>query len=108
MTIIFFGLPAIAAALVDPKQRFASIFDSLRLADYITLPMPLSGLVFPSLFALSFPLLLALLGDPSFRARDLWNFRAFLREACEKSEADGEDQEDPLCVAEKGSKVPEI
>ncbi|MEL7483964.1 MAG: CPBP family intramembrane glutamic endopeptidase [Planctomycetota bacterium] len=81
MTIIFFGLPAIAAALVDPKQRFAPVLEPLRLPEYITLPMPLGGLVFPSLFALSLPLLLGLLGDPSFKVRDLWNLRGFLRDA---------------------------
>ena len=81
LVIIFFGLPALAAALVDPEQRFGGVFEALNLDDLITLPVPLSGLVFPSLFALSLPLLLALLGDPSFRSRELWNFSAFLQDA---------------------------
>lgn len=81
LVVIFFGLPALAAALVDPDQRFTGFVDRIRLGELITLPLPISGLVFPSLFALSFPLLLALLGDPSFRARELWNLGAFLRDA---------------------------
>ncbi|MEM8757612.1 MAG: CPBP family intramembrane glutamic endopeptidase [Planctomycetota bacterium] len=81
LVLIFFGLPAIAAALVDPDQRFAAALARLRIGDVITLPMPLSGLVFPSLFAFSVPLLLALLGDPKFRPRELWNLRPFLADA---------------------------
>ncbi len=81
LTLIFFGLPGVAAALVDPEQRFGDLFARLRLDQLLTLPLPISGLVFPSLFALSLPLLLALLGDPKFNARELWNARAFLRDA---------------------------
>lgn len=81
LVLIFFGLPAMAAALVDPEQRFASVLAAFRVGEYITLPLPLSGLVFPSVFALSLPLLFVLLGDPTFRARELWNARAFLRDA---------------------------
>ncbi|MEO1716633.1 MAG: CPBP family intramembrane glutamic endopeptidase [Planctomycetota bacterium] len=81
LAIVFFGLPAIAAAVVDPDQRLTGFFDRLRLGELITLPMPLRGLVFPSLFVFSLPLLLALLGDPRFKARELWNLRGFLRDA---------------------------
>ncbi|MEO1584391.1 MAG: CPBP family intramembrane glutamic endopeptidase [Planctomycetota bacterium] len=81
LALIFFGLPAVAAALVDPDQRFVGLFDRLRLGDFINLPVPIRGLIFPSLFALSLPLLIALLGDPSFRARELWNLRGFLKDA---------------------------
>ena len=81
MVLLFGGLPAIAAALVDPQQRFGPVLTALRFDRVVDLPMPLSGLVFPSLFALSLPLLFAMLGDPSFRAKQLWDWRGFLRDA---------------------------
>jgi membrane protease YdiL (CAAX protease family) len=81
LALLYVGLPAVAAALVDPDQRFAPVLSRLRIDTVVDLPMPISGLVFPSLFALSLPLLFALLGDPAFKARQLWNFRPFLRDA---------------------------
>ncbi len=81
MLLLYIGLPALAAALVDPAQRFGPLLARLRIDRVVDLPMPIGGLVFPSLFALSLPLLFAMLGDPSFRARQLWNFRPFLRDA---------------------------
>lgn len=78
--LIFFVLPGIAAVLVDPHQRFGHVLRQLRIDRIVSLPMPIGGLVFPSLFALSLPLLLALLGDPRFDARQLWNAGAFGRD----------------------------
>ena len=93
LALLYVGLPALAAALVDPAQRFGPVLARLRIDRVVDLPMPISGLVFPSLFALSLPLLFAMLGDPAFKARQLWNFRPFLRDARRNCERVGEEPE---------------
>ncbi|MEM9661668.1 MAG: CPBP family intramembrane glutamic endopeptidase [Planctomycetota bacterium] len=75
MAVLFFALPAVAAALVDPKQRFGAVFEAIGLDRVVELPVPLSGLVFPALFVFAGPMFVALLLSKRFPNRQLFNLR---------------------------------
>lgn len=78
--VLFFGVPIFAALAVDPQQRFGVVMRTLRVDRVLDLPVPISGLVFPSLFAFSLPLLLILVFDRTFDTTRLWNARGAISE----------------------------
>lgn len=81
MALVFFVPPTIAAALVDPEQRAGPIFSTLGVDRIITLPVPLRGLVFPSLVIYALPMLIILVRDAGFDRSRLWNARGFVLDA---------------------------
>ena len=81
MGVLFFGVPALLAAMLDPARRFEPVFRSIGLGSLFDLPFPASRLIFPVLLVTTAGIVAWLLLDRSFETRRLWNFRAARRDA---------------------------
>lgn len=80
LVLVFFGLPALFAAYVDPLRRFDPIFDSIGLGAVLNPGMPRPRVLLPAIVIFSLVLLALLLFDRTFPKRQLWNFKATKRE----------------------------
>lgn len=81
MAFLFAFLPALAAAIMDPKDRFDGVFHALGLGVLADPPVPPGSLLFPTLIASAMLLGIWLAIDPSYPARQLWNWPAFRKDA---------------------------
>ena len=81
MTFLFVLLPGFAAAVMDPKDRFDGLFNAVGLDVLANPPVPPGSLLFPTLIASAMLLGIWLAIDPSYPARQLWNWPAFRKDA---------------------------
>ncbi|MEQ8316315.1 MAG: CPBP family intramembrane glutamic endopeptidase [Phycisphaerales bacterium] len=81
MVFLFAFLPALAAAVMDPEHRFDGLFRSVGLGVLADPPVPPGSLLFPTLIASAMLLGIWLAIDPSYPARQLWNWQAFRKDA---------------------------
>lgn len=81
MGFLFAFLPGFAAAVMDPKDRFDGLFNALGLNVLADPPVPPGSLLFPTLIASAMLLGIWLAIDPSYPARQLWNWPAFRKDA---------------------------
>jgi len=78
--LVFFFIPAAFAAYVDPHRRFDPLFESLGLGALLDPGMPRPRVLLPAIVLFSAVILVALLFDRTFPKRELWRFKAALRE----------------------------
>lgn len=81
MAILYAGLPAVAAAIMDPRDRFDSWFRAVGLEVLADPPVPPGAFLFPTLISSALLLGVGLAIDPSYPVRQLWNWPAFRKDA---------------------------
>ncbi|GIW74647.1 MAG: hypothetical protein KatS3mg103_1169 [Phycisphaerales bacterium] len=79
--LLYGVLPAAAAAVMDPKNRFDGLFRAVGLDVLADPPIPPGSLLFPTLIASALLLGVWLALDPTFPTRQLWNARGLRRDA---------------------------
>ncbi len=72
---LFFGVPAVIAAFVDPARRFDGWFRAVGLGGVLDLGWPRARVLMPALAIFTLVILGWLLLDRSFPKRNLWNGR---------------------------------
>jgi len=73
MGVLFFGIPAVYAAMLDPQHRFEPVFDAIGLDILFNLGIPPQHMLFPLLLGTTALIVLFLLLDPTFEKRRLWD-----------------------------------
>jgi len=81
LVALFVLLPALAAAVMDPADRFDGLFRAVGLPALADPTVPPGSVLMPLLFLSGLVLLVALALDRSFDNRQLWNWPAFRRDA---------------------------
>ncbi len=81
MAFLFAFLPAFAAAVMDPKNRFDGLFNAVGLNVLAEPPVAPGAFLFPTLIAsaLLFGIWLAI--DPAYPVRQLWNWSALRKDS---------------------------
>lgn len=75
MLVIFFGLPAFVALLMDPAMRARPVFDSLGIALVYDAAQNAIQFLFPTLIVIALIAALVLIRDDTFDNRRLWNWK---------------------------------
>jgi membrane protease YdiL (CAAX protease family) len=70
---IFFGIPALVAAYVDPARRFDGLFNALGLEAIVGPDVPRQRVLMPVLILFTAVILVVLLRDRTFSNHMLWN-----------------------------------
>lgn len=81
MAFLFAFLPALAAAVMDPEDRFDGLLRSVGLGVLADPPVPPGSFLMPLLLASGLLLGLWLVFDRSYPARQLWNWPAFRKDS---------------------------
>ena len=76
LVAVFFAIPAIFAAYVDPQRRFDPVFSAIGLDALLAEDFRRAGVLMPGIIVFSLIILLALILDRSFPRRAFWNWRA--------------------------------
>ena len=80
LVVLFFAVPGLLAAWVDPHRRFDGLFRSVGLGAITEVDWPRSRVLMPALLLFVAFITLWLLLDRSFPKRQLWNWRAARRD----------------------------
>lgn len=80
LVVLFFGVPGVFAAMIDPEQRFRPALESVGLGALFDLGFPPTQLLFPLLLTATGLILIVLVFDRSFEKRRLWNVAGMRRE----------------------------
>ena len=80
MAALFFGVPGVYAAMLDPQHRLEPAFDTVGLGVLFNLGFPPENMLFPLLLGTTALIALFLLLDPGFDNHRLWGSRAAARE----------------------------
>jgi len=78
--LVFFLVPALFAAYVDPERRFDPFFGTIGLDAALDPEIRRTRILLPALMMFSIVLLVILLFDRTFPKKQLWNFEATRRE----------------------------